>query len=531
MAFIAEKLEKPVVERLDLTRHYITFDCDFPCYIVLNPSSADCLEGSDVVQVPVGAWQVDAWKFLVKEDFPNRAGFSAVFVYDEKKIIPPDTGRPETRYSDIDIAHMVSGLRGQPVNITQFSCTEAMPVQITTPDKEPLSVSSQGVMYNPATTFDSEEHLLNVLGLARRLSDTEKAELQKIPPSMVYDTTENIYDIDLSRLSLGVSLSPYSLRLFPSGVGSLVISSDSGFAPSIPFVPNRLLLSYGIDKGSIELLESDIEDLDVSISEQEQEIVTASGFVEVVQEKIANYSWEDFLLEKRRACIEPLLYCCSNPVPGGYLRLPVLIRRPSSFSVRNENESYWMFIDGLADSIKNSISNAANLGGACTWSTVYRFSYVDQSFFDEAFARYVMSPDGYDQFFNDTWVYSSPDCNIDTYRNNISKYSNDAWEKIQEYKRYEAMTPATGAQVYSGELASAQARVRQAQGLIADFTAQKAEKQERIQELSNTPILRRLSLLYCYPYTAFKQNPTGQTKVFTLGFAYNYQPDMIGSIQ
>lgn len=174
MARIAEKLKNPIVERLDLTRHYITFDCDFACYMVLNPSSADRLEGSDVVGIPIGSWQVDAWSFLTKDHYPNRAGFSAVFVYDAEKVCPPDTETPSVRYSDIDIAHAVSGLRGQPVNITQFTCQEAMPVQITTPDKEPLTVSTSGIMYSPSSTFGHKKDVLSVQGLSSELSVEEK---------------------------------------------------------------------------------------------------------------------------------------------------------------------------------------------------------------------------------------------------------------------------------------------------------------------------------------------------------------------
>lgn len=242
MARIAEKLKSPVVERLDLTRHYITFDCDFACYMVLNPSSSDKLEGSDVVGIPIGSWQVDAWSFLTKDHYPNRAGFSAVFVYDADKVNPPDTETPSVRYSDVDIAHAVSGLRGQPVNITQFTCTEAMPVQITTPDKEPLTVSTSGIMYDPAICFASEKDLLAVSGFARLLDASEKQGL-----SLQDRENSRVYDIDLARLSLNARWNKVSLRLFPSGVGTLSNFVDSPASDCIPFSPNRLFLEFGYD--------------------------------------------------------------------------------------------------------------------------------------------------------------------------------------------------------------------------------------------------------------------------------------------
>jgi hypothetical protein len=232
MAFIAEKLEKPVVERLDLTRHYITFDCDFACYMVLNPSRADLLEGSDVVQIPIGSWQVDAWRLLVKEDYPNHAGFSAVFVYDETMIDDIIRHRPSVRYSDVDIAHAVSGLRGQPVNVTQFTCSKPMPVQLAAADgsgiKEMTVTTAEGAalqVINPkerpleakVLSLPYVQHLVypawNVFML--------REWMEKVPAFA--QLRGDAYWIDLCRCSVTFSFTHHefgasNFRICPSGV-------------------------------------------------------------------------------------------------------------------------------------------------------------------------------------------------------------------------------------------------------------------------------------------------------------------------
>lgn len=125
-------VENIAFERLNLSRHYLTVDCDFTCYIVLNPSGNIPSEGTDICALHTGAWQIDAWTFLTKKEFPNQAGFSACLVWD-KTLVSGTAHAPQCVESDIDTANSVSSLKGQPVNIVGFSMAsgEALPVNIS----------------------------------------------------------------------------------------------------------------------------------------------------------------------------------------------------------------------------------------------------------------------------------------------------------------------------------------------------------------------------------------------------------------
>ena len=93
--------ENIAFERLNLSRHYLTVDCDFTCYLVLNPSGSIPSEGTDICALHVGAWQIDAWTLLTKKDFPNQAGFSACLVWD-KTLVSDVSRRPLVVESDIE---------------------------------------------------------------------------------------------------------------------------------------------------------------------------------------------------------------------------------------------------------------------------------------------------------------------------------------------------------------------------------------------------------------------------------------------
>ena len=123
--------ENLAYERLDLTRHYLTIDCDFTVYLVLNSSGAVPAEGTDICVLHTGSWQIDAWSLLTKKDFPNQAGFTAHLVWD-KTLVKDGYNAPQAMESDIDTANSVSSLKGQPVNITGFSMPQGqtLPVSI-----------------------------------------------------------------------------------------------------------------------------------------------------------------------------------------------------------------------------------------------------------------------------------------------------------------------------------------------------------------------------------------------------------------
>ena len=138
-------VENIAFERLDLSRHYLVVDCDFTCFLVLNPSGEVPVEGTDICALHTGAWQIDAWKLLTKKDFPNQAGFVACLVWD-KTLISDSVRAPACVESDIDTANSVSSLKGQPVNITGFSMPsgEVLPVNVYSgdspvSDENPLS--------------------------------------------------------------------------------------------------------------------------------------------------------------------------------------------------------------------------------------------------------------------------------------------------------------------------------------------------------------------------------------------------------
>lgn len=126
-------VENVAFERLNLSRHYLTIDCDFTCFLVLNPSGSIPSEGTDICALHVGAWQIDAWTLLTKKDFPNQAGFSACLVWDKTLVVEGSTSAPHVVESDIDTANSVSTLKGQPVNIVGFSMASgaALPVNIS----------------------------------------------------------------------------------------------------------------------------------------------------------------------------------------------------------------------------------------------------------------------------------------------------------------------------------------------------------------------------------------------------------------
>lgn len=123
--------ENIAFERLDLSRHYLTVDCDFTCFLVLNPSGKVPVEGTDICALHTGAWQIDTWTLLTKKDFPNQAGFVACVVWD-KTLISETVHAPQCVESDIDISNSVSTLKGQPVNITGFTMPvgDSLPVSL-----------------------------------------------------------------------------------------------------------------------------------------------------------------------------------------------------------------------------------------------------------------------------------------------------------------------------------------------------------------------------------------------------------------
>lgn len=134
-------VENIAFERLNLSRHYLTIDCDFTCFLVLNPSGQIPSEGTDICALHVGAWQIDAWTLLTKKDFPNQAGFSACLVWDKTLVIEGSTSAPQVVESDIDTANSVSTLKGQPVNITGFS----MPVGESLPTSLVLGAGDEAI--------------------------------------------------------------------------------------------------------------------------------------------------------------------------------------------------------------------------------------------------------------------------------------------------------------------------------------------------------------------------------------------------
>ena len=472
MARIEEKLKNPVVERLDLTRHYITFDCDFACYMVLNPSSADCLEGSDIVGVPIGSWQIDAWRLLTKEDYPNRAGFSAVFVYDAALIGVDDNQRPTTRYSDVDIAHAVSGLRGQPVNITQFTCHEAMPVQITTPDKEPLTVSSQGIMYDPADSFHTKRDIDLISGLAFTLEDADK----QVYSSFLSDVKNDVYSLDLSRISLNARFGKTLLRLFPSGVGTLV--SLSGATPSscIPFVPCRLLCEYGVDRAKEGALLG--------------EVSTARAYAGSIDARLEH--WDESRLDAYEKARVQMV--------DDFKSVKWVLRFSPYPAKEDSDDPKWnLFKPYVADKFLHTREELASLpsgselqvsGNSPDWR-----EFPPQDVWNEYFASYgVFSAEAYEDYrkLSD----SERKASINSYFKWLE--SNDKDDLIKKRDEY---------------------------------LERLAKAEPLYEEVKSTDCLLRFILIYSYPYTAFKKDPTGASKVLCWKCGFDSQPVLSGSVQ
>lgn len=256
MAYIAEKLREPVSVRLDLTRHFISLDCSFPCYLVVNPTRPDCLEGTDVGLVPTGGFEIDAWTLLSKDYFPNNPGFIAVLVYDKALVNDSEGfGAPVLHYHDVDFGKVVSGHNGQSVNITGFDMATSMPVTISTPDKKPLTVSNVEVSYSADILLGSRESLAGLQGFSRKLSAEEVKALGLID-KQDFDYVDDVaaYDLELCRASLTAyekGNESRFLKLFPSGVCA---SQHDATTAQFPFVPSRAIVLYSPDFSNLRLV-------------------------------------------------------------------------------------------------------------------------------------------------------------------------------------------------------------------------------------------------------------------------------------
>ena len=589
MARIAEKLSSPVVERLDLTRHFITFDCDFACYMVLNPSSADSLEGSDVVGIPIGSWQVDAWSFLTKEAYPNRAGFSAVFVYDAEKVNPPDTQTPSVRYSDVDIAHAVSGLRGQPVNITQFTCAEAMPVQITTPDKEPLTVSSQGIQYDPKSTFDTEKDVLDVSGLASELSAADKA----VYASFLSDVKNHCYEIDLARLSLNARFGKELLRLYPSGVGSLVTLDGSSPSACIPFTPNRLVSEFGFDpviKAGFEKAVSDAKkavELDQGAIEHTQQVISddrerLSGCNARYGSAVADnkaFVENDIVPSERMEAIKR--DCWASWCSGASWSMPVLpvcvqFRVPASGeTLAGRDSQVWGVlskylpddvVDGLAQLDKADVPYRPRSPYTLAFNSNQRGKFSVTYLTDKG---EVVSIGGYRKEDGTYSTFDLKDVLFEAFDEIMTclgawtsaRFNADWWKKwvdndifhgsfadssgpVKDYwAGYSSLSPSLEKAVSDAlsDVLEAEKALDEDVKALADLEedldrdtklvpVKEAELSAYLAD-SDSVILLRFILIYCYPYTAFKKDPTGASKVLCWKCGQSSQPVFTGSVQ
>ena len=257
MAYISEKLREPVSVRLDFTRHFISLDCSFPFYLVVNPTRPDCLEGTDVGLVPTGGFEIDAWTLLSKDYFPNNPGFIAVLVYD-KALVNDSEGfnAPVLHYHDVDFGKVVSGHNGQSVNITGFDMATSMPVTISTPDKKPLTVSNVEVSYSADILLGSRESLAGLQGFSRKLS-AEEVKVLGLIDEQDFDYVDDVqaYDLELCRASLTAyekGNESRFLKLFPSGVCASQLAAGE---VQFPFVPSRAVMSWCPDFENVRLLD------------------------------------------------------------------------------------------------------------------------------------------------------------------------------------------------------------------------------------------------------------------------------------
>lgn len=252
-------VENIAFERLNLSRHYLTVDCDFTCFLVLNPSGQIPSEGTDICALHVGAWQIDAWTLLTKKDFPNQAGFSACLVWDKSLVVEGSTGVPHVVESDIDTANSVSTLKGQPVNITGFSMPsgESLPTSlvlgagdeaISETNPLPVRVGFQPRFFESSPGSPSYQHILRDFGFKKVFEGPNVIKFSGVPKTLFGRYTDGdggIVGIDrgyqmvfgdtMDKCKLWRIWGAYvSIRFSPES-GSFTDASDYGTISSITF--------------------------------------------------------------------------------------------------------------------------------------------------------------------------------------------------------------------------------------------------------------------------------------------------------
>lgn len=224
MKYLPIKKDDLGFERLDLSRNYLQIDCDFICYIVLNPSGDVPLGGTDVCALHVGSWQIDCWSFLTDKFTKGTAGFSACLCWD-KTLESGTAFRPQYAESDIDTANSISSLRGQPVNITGFSLADGLSLPVTTVDGQPINV----VTVNPISVQNS---FLFESSYIDRMTQKEFLSRFKsfVVNERVYSETNAEYDVFLPNYIVKGSNTSDSSNVWASKEGSVlsVISIENG---------------------------------------------------------------------------------------------------------------------------------------------------------------------------------------------------------------------------------------------------------------------------------------------------------------
>lgn len=251
-------VENIAFERLNLSRHYLTIDCDFTCFLVLNPSGQIPSEGTDIAVFHVGAWQVNAWNFLTKKDFPNQAGFSACLVWD-KTLVTDNARAPSAVESDIDTANSVSNLRGQPVNIVGFSMQsgESLPTSlvmgagdeaISDVNPLPVRVGFQSRFFESSPGSPSYQNILRGFGFKKTFEGPDIIKFSGVPKTLFGRYTDGdggiiavdrgflmVFGDTANNCRLWRIWGAYVAIRFSPESGSFTTASDYGTISSISF--------------------------------------------------------------------------------------------------------------------------------------------------------------------------------------------------------------------------------------------------------------------------------------------------------
>lgn len=115
------------VELLTLRQQFVVIDSPVDFQLVANPVLVqdeqgffhfpeNRVKGTDICSRRAGAWQINAWKLLNKEEFPLRPVFTMALVYDETLL--EEGQEVSVSYSDINVGEGIAGVNGQLVTIS-----------------------------------------------------------------------------------------------------------------------------------------------------------------------------------------------------------------------------------------------------------------------------------------------------------------------------------------------------------------------------------------------------------------------------